>query len=131
MAGSSRSERFSRPRRPYLARHEFDRRRSRLRRQHAVEDISSVAPVFGPIGSVDGAVDIVVGVNEGGVLLEASGPDPTLVRLLDATKPGTVRPCNGADVEAIAVADRPDRYCLAQRAVAPAGRDLYLFSRSD
>src|SRR5256885_8298362 len=113
MAGSSRSERFSRPRRPYLARHEFDRRGSRLRRQHAVEDISSVAPVFGPIRSVDGVVDIVVGVNERNVFLEAPGPDPTFVRLLDATKPGTVRPRNGANVDAIAVAHRPDRHWLA------------------
>src|SRR5205807_7831231 len=56
--------------RPYLARHELDRRRSRLRRQHAVEDISSVAPVFGPIGSIDRIVDIAVGVNERSVLLE-------------------------------------------------------------
>src|SRR5438445_53509 len=86
------------------ARHQFGRRRSRLRGQHAVEDASGVAPVFGPVGSVDLIVDGVVGIHERDVLLDATGPDPTFVPLLRAPKPCRRGALNGSDVEAVAIA---------------------------
>src|SRR5207245_5154998 len=69
------------------ARHQVGRRRSRLRGQHAVEDASGVAPVLGPVGSVDLIVDGVVGIHERHVLLDATVPDPTFVPLLRAAQP--------------------------------------------
>jgi hypothetical protein len=76
------------------ARQQFARRGSRLRRQHAVEDASSVLVVFGLVGIIDFGVDVVVGVDERDVLLNTTGPYPTFVPLLDATEPITISPSN-------------------------------------
>src|SRR5438270_14070857 len=101
------------------ARYEFDRRGPRLRGKHAVEDVPGVAPVFGPIRSVDFVVDVVVGVCERDVFLDAAGLDPTFVPFLRAAKPGAGGPFNGSEVNAVAVADRPDGHRLSSRSVAP------------
>jgi len=53
-------------------------------------DAFGVSAVFGPVSSVDFVVDVVASVNEGDVFLDAAGPDPTFVLLLDATEPGRV-----------------------------------------
>src|ERR1700737_4477320 len=100
-------------------RHEFGRRGARLPGQYAVEDGSGVPAVFGPVGRVDFRVNVVVGVHEGGVLLDGTGPDPTFVCFLDATVPGRIAPLDGSDEEVIAVGDDPDGDRLSQRAVAP------------
>src|SRR5207244_7728873 len=82
------------------ARHQFGRRRLRLRGQHAVEDASGVAPVFGPVGSVDLIVDGVLGAYERNVFLDAAGPEPTFVPLLRPTKPWRLGTLIVSDVEA-------------------------------
>jgi len=51
-------------------------------------DAFGVSAVFGPVSSVDFVVDVVASVNEG--FLDAAGPDPTFVLLLDATELGRV-----------------------------------------
>src|SRR2546426_10050074 len=87
------------------ARHQFDRRRSRLRSQHTVEDAAGVAPVFGPVRSVDFIVNGLIGSHERDVFLDAAGPDTTFVPLLRAAKPSRRGAFNGSDVEAGAIAD--------------------------
>jgi hypothetical protein len=81
-----------------LARYELDRRGPRLWSQHAVEDASGVPAVFGPIGTIDLIVDVVIGVDEGDVLLNTAGPYPTLVPLLGTTEPLSFAPSDGSEV---------------------------------
>src|ERR1700736_1494163 len=107
----------------YRTRHEFGRRGARLAGQHAVEDGSGVPGVFGPVGRVDFRVNVVVGVHEGDVLLDGTGPDPTFVSFLDAAEPDPIAPLDGSDVQVIAVGDDPNRDQLSHRAVAPGRRD--------
>src|SRR5260370_35982178 len=62
------------------ARHELERRGSRLRGQHAVEDVSGVPAVLGPGGGIDLIVRLVARwVGECDVLQNAPGavPGPT------------------------------------------------------
>src|SRR2546423_14423219 len=103
----------------WLARQKFERRGSRLRSQHAVEDAPGIAPVFGPVGRVDVVVHLVVGVHEGDILLDAAGPDPTFVPVLRAAKPRARRPFHRSEVDVVAVADRPNGHRLSRRSIAP------------
>src|SRR6266550_2814595 len=99
--------------------HEFGRRGPCLGRQHAVEDASGVAPVFGPVRSIDLIVDGVVSVHERDVFLDAARPDPTFVPVLRPTKPRRRRALDRSDVEAIAIPGHPDGHRLSTRAVGP------------
>ena len=63
-------------------RHQLDRRGSRLRCQHAVQDPSGISAVFGPVSNVDFVFEVVVGIFECNVPLDAAGAYPTLVALL-------------------------------------------------
>src|SRR6202023_2675112 len=76
-------------------------------------------------------VDVAISAYEAYILLDAAGPDPAYVRLLDATEPDPIAPPDGTDVKAIAVADDPDGDRLSQRAVAPERRNLHLLRASD
>src|SRR6202171_1648422 len=113
------------------ARHHLERRGSGFRGQHAVEDPSGIAPVFGPVGSVDFGIETVAGVDERDVLPNSSGLYPTFVLLLGTAKPVTLAPSNGSDGDVVAERDDPDGHRFSQRAVAPDGRDLHFFSLSD
>jgi hypothetical protein len=75
-------------------RHDFDRRGPRLRSQHAVQDPSGVPAVFSPVGGIDFVVDAVVRVDECDVLVNTTGPYPTLVVLLGTTEPMSIAPSN-------------------------------------
>src|SRR5712692_128339 len=101
------------------ARHEFDRRGSRLRSQHAIEDVSSVSAVFGPVGSVDFVVDVVSGVDECDVLLNAAGSYSTFVPLLRTAEPLSTAPPYGSDIQVIAVTDDPHCHRFSELAVGP------------
>src|SRR4029077_1009508 len=80
------------------ARHQFDRRGSRLWSQHAVENASGVPAVLGPVGSVNFVLDALVGVDECDVLLNTPGSDPTLLPSLGAPEPMTTAPPDGSNV---------------------------------
>src|SRR5437879_10457821 len=99
--------------------HDFDRRGSRPRSQHAVEDASGVSAVFGPVRSIDSVADVGAGVKECDVLVNTSGPYLTLLRLVGATEPMTAAATDGSDVYVVAVADDPHRNRFSLRALAP------------
>jgi len=101
------------------ARHEFERRGSRIRSQCAVEDASCVPAVLGPVGAVDFVVDVVVGVDECDVLLKTADPYSTLVPVLGTSEPMTTSSPNGSGIYIVAVTDRPDGHWFSQRAIAP------------
>jgi hypothetical protein len=100
-------------------RHEFDRRGSRLRSQHAIKDVSGVSAVFGPVGSVDFVVDVVSSVDECDVLLKTAGPYPTFVPLLRTAEPLSSAPPHGSDIKVLALTDDPHGHRFSQLAVGP------------
>ena len=73
------------------------------------DDACGVAPVLGAVRRVEFIVDVVAGVGEGDVFADAPGLDVAFVPLLGAAEPGGTGPVDGSDIEAIAVADDPDR----------------------
>src|SRR5260370_24136607 len=111
-------------------RHEFDRRGSRPRSQHDIQDVAGVSAVFGPVGSVDLVVDVVSGVDECDILLNAAGPYPTFVPLLGTAEPLSAPPPHGSDVQVIAVTDDPHGHRFSQLVVAPDCSDLEFFISS-
>jgi hypothetical protein len=113
------------------ARHDFKRGGPRFRSQHAFKDLSGVSAVFGAISGVDLVIDLVVGLDECGVLLNAACPNPTFMRLLDAAEPISVSSSNGSNVKIVAAADDPHGYRFSLRAVTPDGRDLHFFGSSN
>jgi hypothetical protein len=91
-----------------------------------------VSPVFRSIGSIDFVVDLVAGIHEGDVFLEATTPDPALMALLDPPKPrGIATLHGGSDEEVITVADKPYGDWFAEPAIAPSWRDLDFFCSSE
>ena len=113
------------------ARHQYESCGSRLRGQHAVEDASGVSAVLGPVGSVDFALGVVAGVDECNVLLNTTGPYPTLVPLLRTPEPMTAAASDGSNVQVIAVTDDPYGDRFLRSAVAPEWCNLHLFCCSD
>jgi hypothetical protein len=65
-------------------------------------------------------VEVVVGVHERDVLVDAAGADVSFVGLLCAAEPATGRSAPGADVEVVANTDDPDGHRLPQATVASA-----------
>jgi hypothetical protein len=82
------------------------------------EDVLSVAPVLGSVGSVD-IVVIVVSLGEGDVLVDTPGSDVTFMALLDTSIPVGRRAVHRADVEIVPVRDNPDGPGAAQFSVGP------------
>jgi len=74
------------------ARHEPDRRRSRLRAHDSANDVCCVAAVLGAVRDVDLVLEIVAGIGEGDVLGDAAGLDAAFVAYLGAAEPGTPAP---------------------------------------
>src|ERR1700736_6641038 len=77
---------------------DFDRRGSRLGSQHAVQDPSGVPAVFGPVGTIEFGVEVVIGVDECDVLLNTTRPYSTFMRHLGAAEPMSIAPSNGSYV---------------------------------
>src|SRR5258708_8610509 len=113
------------------SRHHLDCRGPRLRGQHAVQDPPGIAAVLGPIGGVDLVVDVVVGVDERDVLLNAGGSYPTLVPLLGAPEPVTTSPPDRSHIQVVAVTSYPYRDRFLRRALPPEWRNLHFFCCSD
>src|SRR4029077_15392129 len=113
------------------ARHEFDGRGSRVRRQHAVENASGVSAVLGPIGRVNFVVDCALGVDECDVVLNAAGSYSTLVPLPGIPEPMSTFPPDGANVQVVAVTDDPHGHRLSRRVIAPEWRVLHFFRCSN
>src|SRR6202011_4947959 len=99
------------------ARDEFDRGQSRLWRQHTIKDAAGVSAVLGAVGRIDVRLDVVVGVDEGDVLLNTAGPYPALVLLLGTSEPMGRGPFDGSKVQVVAVANHPHGHRLSQRAI--------------
>src|SRR4051794_17752757 len=104
---------------------------SRLRCHHGVNVACAVAAVLRLVGGVDLAVDAGVGVHEGDVFLDATGPDAPFVTGLGGAEPGAAAPAPGSDVEVVAEANNPDRHRGSQRAVASYGRYLQFVCSSN
>ena len=83
-----------------------------------VNDACGVAAVLGAVRGIEFVVDVVVGVHEGDVFVDAASLDVAFVAHLSATEPGGGAPVNGSDVEVVAVADDPNRHGVSQRTVA-------------
>src|SRR5260370_5085528 len=112
------------------ARHELERRGSRLRGQHAVEDVSGVPAVLGPVGGIDLIVDVVARcVDECDVLQNAAGSYAALTPLLGFAEPIGIAAPDGSSEQVVAVADGPYGRRLSEAALAPDGRDLGFFTR--
>jgi hypothetical protein len=73
--------------------------------------------IFGVVRSVDFVVDVVIGVVERDVPLDAARSDPTFVPRPSASEPGGGGPVDGSDVEVLTSADDPDRHRVAERVV--------------
>jgi hypothetical protein len=72
---------------------------------------------------VVGGIDLVVhviGLDQDNVLVDAAGPDVSLVSELGATEPGGRAATDGSDIEIVADANDPDGPRVAQGAVASA-----------
>src|SRR5260370_3997983 len=107
------------------ARHELERRGSRLRGQHAVEDVSGVPAVLGPVGGIDLIVDVVARcVDECDVLQNAAGSYAALTPLLGFAEPIGIAAPDASNEQVVPVADGPYGRPLSELALAPAARDL-------
>src|SRR5689334_11003792 len=87
------------------ARHEFERRRSRLSAHHGADVGCGVAAVLGAVRGIDLVADVVVclhNIREGDVFLDAAGPDATLVAYLRAAVPCGSAPTPGSHVQVVA-----------------------------
>jgi len=112
------------------ARHELERRASRLRARDGVDVAGSVSIVLRAVGGVDLVVHV-VRLDEENVFVDAAGVNVCFVVALGAAESRCGAPVDGSDVEVVAMADDPDRHRVAQRAAAPYGRDLQFFCCSD
>ena len=74
------------------ARHEFDRRGSRLGAHDVADGACGVAAVLGAVRGVDLVVDVVDCVHEGDVFLDAGGPDRPWWRTRVPRNQAAVRP---------------------------------------
>ena len=99
--------------------HQFECRGSRFTGQHAVKDASGVPAVLGPVGGIDFVLDVLVGVDECDVLLNATGPNTSLVCLQGAPEPMTIAPRDGSNVDVVTMTDGPHGHWFPEGAVAP------------
>jgi hypothetical protein len=81
------------------ARHEPERRGTRLRVGDAIDDALGVSPVLGAVHGVDPVVDRVIDVLDRNVLLDAVGPDAALVTRPRDAMPASAGPVCGADIQ--------------------------------
>src|SRR5260370_27390306 len=121
----------SRQLRARWTRDDLEGRGARRSAQDGVDDAGGIAAVFAAVCSVDLVVDVVVGVHEAHVFVDAACADVPLIAIPRTTEPSAGAPVDGSDVEIVAVADDPDRHRLSQRAVASQGRDLQLVRSRD
>src|SRR6266545_4876042 len=84
-------------------------RGSRPPGEHGVDDALGIPSVLLAVGVVDPALEVGVGLDEGHVLLDAAGLDPTLVASLGAPEPVGGAPVHGPDEEVVAQPDLPNR----------------------
>ena len=112
-------------------RHELQRRRSRPRREGAVDDARGVPSVLLPVRLVDPSLEVGVGLDERDVLLNATRSDPALVASLGTVEPVGCAPVHRPDVEVVVDPHHPDRPLASQHPVGSERRDLQLVRSLD
>jgi hypothetical protein len=97
------------------ARHESDRRGSRLGAHHVVDKAGRVAAALCAERGGDLIVDVVVGVHEGDVFLDTAGADTSFVRRLGGAEPAAAGPAPTMTIDACISSRRLDGLSVVVR----------------